>query len=423
MPLVLTESIILVVAGEYSITRILRNGFWSPGSLFFIVLSLFHAGLVLFWMFGLDPGFARPDDYIWYLGDSGTQALVLVLIGMASFVAGCVLLVSIRPSSAIEESRFVPEGRAAHYSSAGAVLTIVGVVTWAIAGLQVGGVAIFFDSYANWLAATSASSTIPLAYAAIGLGIGLTLVAPARRLARLALICFGIFAVVAFLLGLRGEVLFPIAVGASVLAFRRRMPRALVALSAVVVVLILISAVRVIRQIGVSSGSFDWNAADPLSAVGEMGQTIRVVAVVMQWHVQGEAFEHGATYTVSFARFFEQLFDPQNRPPAATDFRLMNSEIMARSGAIGGSVIAEAFHNFAVPGVIVVLLLIGVIFASFSNMTLTPTRVAVYVCVAYPLFGHIRNSFVPVIPTMLFGFLVLLITRVAGDIFTKRRRL
>jgi len=420
MALVLTESLLVVVFGEITIARAARTRFWSPASLFFIVLSLFHVGLALFWIFGIDPGFVRPDDYIWYQGDAGIEALTIVSVGLAAYVLGFVFFIAIRRTADQTLESFAHSSRAAQFSSVGAVLTIVGVIVWFFVGYSVGGVSIFFDSYANWLSQTGSSGILPLAYGAIGLGLGLTVIAPARRLGKAALLFFGVYAVVAFFLGLRGDVLFPLAVAVSVIAFRRRMPSTAVALGSTVGVLLLISAVKTIRQIGVAANAFNWTSADPLSAIGEMGQTLRVVAVVSQWHAQGEHYELGATYTVSIARLFEQLFEPQSRLPAASDFRLMNSEIMAREGPIGGSVVAEAYHNFAIPGVVVVLLIIGIVFAAMSNMRLTAARVAVYVCVGYALFGHIRNSFVPVIPTVLVGCAIVLATSIGGDILSRK---
>lgn len=423
--LVLLEGVLVFFGGSFTLSRVLRSGFWSPGNLFFIVLGLFHLGLIPFWIFQLDPRFPRPSDYVWFGGEIGVQALVIVLIAMAAYVLGTSLFVLLRPikGSDADAASFVSDKRTAHYSFAGVALTLVGLVGWIYVGISAGGLGIFVGSYGSWLTLTADSTAITYAYLAIGIGLGLTVMAPAIGIVRFTLVLAIIFAAVAFFLGLRGEVLFPATVALSVLAFRRQMPRLWPTILGIVSALMIISAARVIRQLGVSDSSFDWADANPLSALAELGSTLRVVATTIIWHnVNGEQFRFGETYTASIVRMVESVVDPVNRPDGSTDFRLMNSEIAARAGGIGGSVVAEAFHNFAMPGTVIVFLLLGLLFGYFSNMNLTATRIALYVCAAVPLLNHVRNSFVPVIPAVLFGLIVLLAARVLGDIVTGERR-
>ena len=428
MPLALVEALVVLIGGSVTLTRLLKTGFWSPGNLFFIVLAVFHLGLVPFWRFGWDPHFPRASDYTWFLGDVGLQALIIVLIALVAYIIGVVVYEFLRnvtvESRPIDKFAYVPGDRVQRFSVVGSVLLLFGLLAWFVTGVSSGGgLAIFFGSYSSWLAQTSGNSSLSIIYPLIGIGLGLAVMAPPVFINRVALAGYLMFATVAFLLGLRGEVLFPFAVACSVLAFRRKMPGTLRSAFGFLSVLLLISAARIIRQVGVAGTNFAWVDASPLAALGEMGSTIRVVATTVIWHkVNGEPYMNGSTYTVSLARLYESFIDPANRPPGSSDFRIMNTEVAVRAGNIGGSAIAEAFHNFGIPGTLVVFLLFGILFGHFSNMDLNGTRVAIYVCAAVPLFNHVRNSFVPVIPTFLIGVAFLAVIRVAGDTSVKRQR-
>ncbi|WP_157155339.1 O-antigen polymerase [Diaminobutyricimonas sp. LJ205] len=406
------ESLVIAGAAILTFSRILPGSFWSPASIFLLVLALFHLGLAPFWLLDIDPRLPRAEDYLWFYGISGAFALQLSMWGMVAYTLAVTLRAHTRRHISVprEPRSFVVTGRA--YSRWGAVLLIGSVAWWFLLSVGAGGVGILFGSYSQYLRATSSTSVDDIYYA-IGVGLGLTLVARADTvLSKAGLFCFLGFAFIAFFIGLRGEVLFPLAVGATVLAMRRRMPNGALTILFLIIVLTVVNGAKQIRQVGISNADFDWAQASPLAALGELGSSLRVVATVVDWHHQlGEPFRMGETYVVTIARALESVFDPAARLPASMDFRLFNAEIMNRAGAIGGSTAAEAYHNFGVIGVIVGMGLLGWLFGHFSSGPLSATQIAVYVCLAVPLFNHIRNSFVPVVPmtVVALGFVALVV--------------
>ena len=413
-PLVLFECTIAAVAAPWTVSRVAPTGFWSPANIFLVVFSLFHLGLLPFWILGIDPLLPRTEDYIWFRGELGVQSLVMVTLAIAAYTLGF-LFISLLRGQESGQSAPVNRGSARRdvasdirtLSRLGVVLTVAGVLIWFLTGLRAGGLQIFVGSYQSWLATTNSSSVLPYAYFAVGVGLGLAMLGPSRRAATIAWCTFGTYATVAFFLGLRGEVLFPLAVAASVMAFRRPMPKALLTILGGAAVLLLISAAKLIRQLGVSESTFRWADANPLAALAEVGQTLRVVSIVNSWHTQGgEPFLSGSTYYVSIARLYEGLFTPLARPSAQMDYRLFNTEIAQRSGPIGGSAVAEAFHNFGVPGLVLVFVVLGLLFAYFSQEHQGPFAMATYVVAAVQLFNHVRNSFVPVIPFFVAGMVL-----------------
>lgn len=411
---------IVSVAGVFSLAGAYSRGFWSPACLFLLVVVLFHAGLAPFIVLGLDPNFPRPDDYEWFYGEVGTRSLSLVSLFCSVFVLAALLAALLsKPSLNFEQeydnaSEVFQRWAFAHI---GAVSLIVGIFYWTQVAYSVGGLNIFFGSYMGFLNATSRSN-LSLAYMMIGLGFGLVVMGTDWLFIRLSLVIFLVFSFVAFFLGLRGEVLFPLAVAASVLALRVSMPRGITVVSALIVVLSLINGAKNVRMSGLAGDAVDFSAFTPLGALAELGSSLRVVAHTVIWHEeQGDPLRFGETYTVSVARLFESLFSPLGSPQAAGDFRLMNSEVMERSGAIGGSIVAEAFHNFGLTGVCFSAALVGLMFGFFSVRNFSVKLAVSYVCVAVPFFNHIRNSFVPVLPFILVSGLLLIFVYV----LTRRR--
>lgn len=411
------ESVVLVVLGVMSLSMLLPRGFWAPAPLFLLVVAVFHVGLAPFLILNLDPLFPRVDDYIWFVGPTGTRAFSLVNIFLSFFVTSVCCISALRlnamPGDMGTKAKFVlgaseTERSRLAMSTFGAATLSLGILYWFFIALSSGGFSIFFGSYIAFLNATAGSS-LPMVYMLISLGLGLAMLGFERRIVRASLMLFAVFAFIAFFLGLRGEVLFPAAVAASVLAFRCRMPRGGFVVVVVALALVLIDAAKRIRQLGFAAGLPIDSAFSPLSALAELGSSLRVVAHVVIWHdFQGEPLYGGATYTVSLARLWENLFSPGGSPSALGDFRLMNSEVMARSGAIGGSVVAEAFHNFGVLGVAGGAVMLGVLFGIFSVRRFSVLSASIYVCVAVPLFNHVRNSFVPVLPFVIVSLLVVL---------------
>jgi hypothetical protein len=403
---------LIAVGGVMTLSASFARGFWSPACLFILVVVLFHAGLAPFLLFGIDPEFTRPDDYQWFYGHVGSRSLSLVAMFISVFVLTATLSALMPRTSRLQSSVVLEEQQKSQrlvFAHFGAASLVAGIVYWVVIAYSVGGTSIFFGSYVGFLLATSGTS-LSISYMMIGLGLGLAVLGREWCLVRLSLYVFFVFGFFAFFLGLRGEVLFPLAVAASVLALRMRMPRGFIVVSALILVLSLINGAKNIRSSGLAGGPVDPSAFTPLGALAELGSSLRVVAHTVIWHEQqGSPFRGGDTYSVSLARLFESLFSPFGSPQASSDFRIMNSEIMERSGAIGGSVVAEAFHNFGVAGVFVAAALAGLVFGLFSLQQFSVNSAVLYVCVAVPLFNHIRNSFVPVLPFILVSGCVLMI--------------
>ncbi|GGO21873.1 hypothetical protein GCM10010980_23430 [Corynebacterium marinum] len=158
----------------------------------------------------------------------------------------------------------------------------------------------------------------------------------------------------------------------------------------------IVSLVRQLRKTGL--GEFDFTGAilSPISAVEEMGFSLRVLHTTISWHeIRNEPFYGGVTYMAPFLRFVEGILG-FNRLEGQPDYRLMNIEIGERVGQIGGSIIGEAHHNFGFLGIMCVLLAVGVLIGFLTLKARTALVLALLGVITVLFLMHVRNSFAPI---------------------------
>lgn len=390
-----------VIVWRASPTRYLSAAF-----LVYLLLAVFHLGLLVRpAMTGHRGGqFTYALDRDWYQSAALQESGWLALLGLSGFALGvcAVTLPRVRSSSMpiSHDNDVLTRG----FASAGALVTLIGMAGWLAFGINKVGFGFMSLGYLDFLSET-ASLPLPVAYMLVGLGVPLLALRLDRPAPLAVLLLFLGFGAVAFLMGLRNEIAIPVlgaivAWAASPTSSRLRAwllsPRGVVAAGiALLVALNGISLVQQVRLAGLAALNPSQVAARPIDAVEEMGFTLRVVTVSRQWHDDNqEPFLDGATYWATLDRSLTPalgLF----RLPATSDPRLMNVEIDRRVGAIGGSMIAEAHHNFAAPGTFVVLALFGAAAGAVSR-----PRGAWTAALAGPLsvleLMHVRNSFAPI---------------------------
>jgi hypothetical protein len=254
-------------------------------------------------------------------------------------------------------------------------------------------------------------------YIIVGIGMTMLALGPPSRHRKFAFCVFGVFSLVIFPLGLRGEVLFPLATALVVVA-RRRLPLTTgqVAVAALLL-LVAITIVKDLRQIGVANAAPSALSGNPLGALAEMGSSLRPVVEVIRWHDEGEPYMWGATYWAPFDRAITAILPLWDRPPADQDPRIMNIVVSDRVGFIGFSVVAEAYRNFGPAGVACVMLLLGLLFGWMERWQFAPFRTALLGLLLVQLLFHIRNDFIGIPSQTALGVVL-----VAGGIFALRYR-
>jgi oligosaccharide repeat unit polymerase len=181
-----------------------------------------------------------------------------------------------------------------------------------------------------------------------------------------------------------------------------------------IIVLTIISLVRQVRQHGVGETSFEKISFLPSDGLAEMGASLRPVSAVIEWTDRGDDFLFGSSYLAPLDRILVYFIPGWTRPPIYEDKRVMGNVIGKRVGAVGFSMIAEAYINFSAVGVFTFMFLMGAFLARIECCQITLYRQMQVGVIILPLFMFIRNSFIFVPATTAIGLLcVFLIKKIS----------
>ncbi|WP_270888467.1 O-antigen polysaccharide polymerase Wzy [Pedococcus sp. 5OH_020] len=390
-------ALVACLVGTASVLVILRLNPARPlllGSIYAALLTVFHVGLLLPISLGAPVSLFNPADLKWVESPGFVSAAVLAAIAITAFTLGYLLRYRF-----IDKPPEAPPPTAAKGNDGagivGATLLLAGVLLWLFIVLR-SGVPIIGSSYAGFLEATSGTQ-LPTAYLLMGFGMGAVAASDRQGVRRVALVAFGLWAVPAFLLGLRGEVIIPAACYIVVAARRREIRlRAWMAFAGVAA-LAAGSAVRVLRQFGLGGGGTSLTAFNPFEGIAELGYSIRPLAVVSNYHDRlDEPFVGIATYLAPFRRFVVGRLLGGEVTPVADDPTVFGAMIARRVGPIGGSPAAEAYRSHGLLGLVIVLALIGILVATLDSVRVTQYSNATIGMLAFALLLWVRNDFTPV---------------------------
>lgn len=401
----------------FSITRMFPERVWSLPFLLFLVISLFHVGLYV------GPAFTgrssvKPNG-IWtsWINEENMRTvawpLMLAFLSFAVF-AGLGSWLSGSKKAKNETTRFqnVPTVHAIErctVADTGSLLVFSGVSLWFGVGAATAGPMFVTGTYEHFLSATKVFP-MGLLYLVIAIGAVFLAQDPFRPFGKVALIAFALFVLAGFVIGLRGETLIPFVSALAVYAKRNRMPSGKIFVVASIILLFAIAAVAQVRTVGLRGMEGTNVSAGPLEGIEEMGYSVRPLVASIEWHVDaGEDFELGTTYWAPFERGLSSLLLVPTIP-AEDDYRLMNVEIAQRIGQIGGSIVAEAHHNFGNAGIVVVMGLTGLTGGLIARGRVTPVRVAMLGIFAVLILMHVRNSFAPLPLWGVFGLFLLAVS-------------
>jgi len=124
--------------GLWTVARAFPGSYISPVSIFFVIFSLFHLGLIPFWLFDLPIELPLTDDIEWYDGDRGVTALRYVIMGGAAYVFGALMVSYKEDYKSLRAARdeFTPphyspeENRLAEQISRLGAATVLGALAW-----------------------------------------------------------------------------------------------------------------------------------------------------------------------------------------------------------------------------------------------------------------------------------------------------
>ena len=232
---------------------------------------------------------------------------------------------------------------------------------------------------------------------------------------------FGLWGVSAFVTGLRGEVLFPLAMSMPILIIQGRIRfRPIIFTLLIVVILISSSFVRGYRNTVSVADSLENTSM--LTGLAELGGSLRPAYESVRWISTGMMeFQHGASYYAPFERTFLGFVPIVERLPAREDLRLMNVAIfeLTNGGSYGFSIAAEAYINFGLLGTFFVGLVVGTVMLRFGRKAAHELPSLVLIALVYAFYYHIRQAFVGA-----FGsFVVVLVAGIAITSLINRKSL
>ena len=386
------------------------RGIWSASFSYLAVFCLFHFGLTF--VFGLSlpiTSDAAPYLYDWFSGPSAKEAVILACTGLVACGLGIRIALSLGKRGMRARTEFTDSVNC--FDFVGFLFVFLSVCGWFVIVFRSGGAGLLFSSYTHYMEATE-GEPIPLIDYGVGLGMAFLAAATASRLRRLGFTTFIIWAVFAFPIGLRGEVLFP-SVTALVISARRTKPLPISwTVLLTIGVLCAVALVKDLRQVGVENLGSSPASASPLSALTEMGGSLRPVVEVVTWIDTGDRFSNGSSYWAPFDRALYHLIPGWVRPEAEEDDRLMNVLVAKRVGEIGFSPIAEAYYNWGAYGVAFVMFLTGLLLGRLDLWHHTPTRHVALGVIVLELLMQVRNDFTPVPAHIAAGLFVLFIASV-----------
>ena len=381
----------------------LPKGMWSICFIFFSVLGVFHIGLVLAnSVNGITDADTLYQISWWFYNVETENAIHVVNLAMIGFALSAILFSSEAVAS-ITSSDPQLAYRKRLFHIGGILLGFFIAVFFALT--IVSGAISSYGAYLEVMGSNPLLSLIfSYLYFFLGIAFVFVCVSYSKGFGYIYFSLFAVWALFAFKIGLRGEVMFPSAVAACMLGRKGAPIKGYILVVGIIAFLIVTGIVKNSRVSGDYSGDVGIN---PLNAIAEMGSSLRAVQETVKWR-KNDHFEllMGGSYWAPFERQFA-LFIPQlERIDIEDDGRLLNIVVQKKAGPIGFSAIAEAYINFGEKGVLVVFVIIGWIMAKLDS-TATSVRNDILIgVVLLPIFVTIRNSFIHVPVQIILGLIL-----------------
>lgn len=360
-----------------------------PGSslmkAYFVLLAMFHFGLVPVYLLVWEGADAHRLLPWWVLDEYLTRAALKACLTFTAAFATMAIVSQARMGNARSVSDLTLSRRPMLYEvSLVALIGLIGL--WFVLVLGIMRPTNYIDYYVQ-AERTGLGTVTGLMDAAIAASLFLACLS-ARSLWA-PLLIYGVWASVAFPFGLRGPVLFPLALVLPLLVGQGRLRVPLwVTMVAAACVLVLAGSV------GQSRIGGDARGISPLTTIAELGGSLRPNYEVERWFYQGDQPRLGATYWAPFERTFLGLVPVAERLPGTEDERLANVLIMKRAGPFGFSIIAESVLNFGILGAAAIGALAG-IFLSGAARNMALDRMVIWnAALFFGFLVHIRQSFV-----------------------------
>lgn len=392
----------------------------SAAFIYGVIFSVFHLGAAVPIQFGMVlPGELELSISRWYFQHETKYAIELSLVALYFYSIGIYVsrlgfynVHNIETCNKNEKKSIERVNFNKGLRVSAQIVYFFGLITWVISFVMFFGFGITGVNYEKYQMLVEINPIISWSYLFMGYGITILMATSDRFSKSVAVYSFFIWSIPAFLLGLRGEVLFPLSV-MFVLWARSGVKISLRRI--LIISLIFLSAASIVRQLRVDGFSLDgiFQANyNPAASLVELGSSLRPVVEVINWRNDGDEFIYGASYWAPFERMITKFIPFIPRIDAEHDDRLMNVLVDARVGPIGFSPVAEAFRNFGYIGVVGFFFLLGFLISKLDKLKSNCINNALVAIFLFALIMQVRNAFTPVPAQILFGLSLVLVSKI-----------
>lgn len=395
------------------VQRIYRSDWLSPQIAYAVVFWMFHFGLVF--PASITPSLLErfdPWNIEWVYNPETGKAVLLSLLFLAAFTLGWTWLY--RGADTSQPAAEVDGEKAQELILAGWLVIACGLGYFGLA-LARFGITILLQSYTSFFAVHNdfSWSIVVVAY---GLVLQLAGRRPTTDVIKTMLWAYLPLTGLVFWAGARTAPMFSMIVLGIVLAKRGLRISRLGLWVAAIVTLLVIAFVQQTRQYGLlellESSEATATVESPLAGMTELGGSLRPVSATVHYvDVAGNGPFWGQTYIYPIVRQGELLLGlPRGNPE--TERRFIATHIsLLYSAAMGYSVVAEAYVNAGVVGVIVFALLWGFLLSVLDRRSRSPYGLGLLGAILFPMMINIRNSFIFVPIWIFLAGMVLLFSR------------
>lgn len=357
-----------------------------PG-VYFLYMAFANLGAVVASLLVQDPFSAyRTSSLLWTYSDLLPYAIALAGIGVGVFVFVAIILSSLFGRAVPTSLGLDERGDRGLYMVG--MLLLIGGALYMVSGIAVGILPIGV-TYEAFKAATLELSGY--AYVLFALTSGLTMVAATgnRRELSIGILWFLVSGVILLATGNRGEVLYPVAAAVAVVTRRGYRPNLGAVFTFFVTLFFIVPFIRDIRNDPPSAVSGAMLRLQFTEPIVEIGFQLRTVVATLNWTFGGEQFANGGTYMLPILRGASRIF-PFIETPALQGNQMY---IAGRLPTQGYSVIAEAYFNFGLLGILIVPAIIAAILVLLGERSTNSRSLAFAGAISGILITNVRNSF------------------------------
>jgi hypothetical protein len=383
------------------------NSFFSKSyNTFFLVLIMFHIGIPITNVLGYQNDYL-DNEFYWYLTETTYWALLAIYLTLNSFFVASIFAFR-KPEVSIELFNHVA------YKLNFLILLFCSF-TWIFVIYFFLGIKEYGEFYESQ---DSILSTVFIYFTTfICLSFLFSLLEDKRK-NYMPLLIYIIWGGLAFNIGVRGPVLYPLALALAILVSQKKLSLNFAKVFTGIILLLTAISYKFLER-----SNMDMNTdISPLAGIREMGGSLRPVYEVNLWIEQGMNYFYGLTYWAPFDRTISSLTYIKEVVPANLDNRLMNVMILDRAGPYGFSIVAEAFINFSFYGTIALGLIVGTFFNYFDTVSKYYKPTPILLVIAYGIFYHVRQSFVGTYGTIVLGIIYIFILFLVSKLTSTKGR-